>query len=206
VIGRTKAHRTCRPGMFCLCRLCDLSSRVAAKSDTSRTSFRSIAIGNPLEMSEFHRLRCERRSWADWVQELAITGRPSYQELPLLVSALSIKVWATTPGAPKELPGRSRQCVGLQFFQGHKLQSRRMGGVKIHRRGHPGLQRFMPTGHAKTPAVSFLQPRKTGLRCYQIIAACVRKFEKFVRHLGADGMKPDIARAGAAVTIPIKTS
>src|ERR1700758_5423153 len=91
--------------MFCLCRLCDLSSRVAAKSDTSRTSFRSIAIGNPLEMSEFHRLRCERRSWADWVQELAITGRPSYQELPPLVSALSIKVWATTPGHLKNYQG-----------------------------------------------------------------------------------------------------
>ena len=81
----------------------------------------------------------------------------------------------------------------LQLFQSHKLQSRSVGGVKIHWWGHPCLQRFMPTSHAKTPAVSFLQSRKTGLRRYQIVAARIRKFEKFIRHLGANGVEPGIA-------------
>ena len=96
--------------------------------------------------------------------------------------------------------------MSLQLFQSDKLQSRRVGRVKIHGRGDPGLQRFMPTGHTKTPAVSLLQSGKTGLRRYQIVAACIRKFEELVRHLRADRMQPGIAWTGAAVTVSIKTS
>jgi hypothetical protein len=80
-----------------------------------------------------------------------------------------------------------------------------MRRVKIHRWGNPGLQRFMPTSHAKTPAVSLLQSGKAGLRGYQIVAACIREFEELIRHLSTNRVEAEIAWAGAAVTISVKT-
>jgi hypothetical protein len=80
-----------------------------------------------------------------------------------------------------------------------------MGGVKIDWRSYTCLQGFVPARHAKTPAVAFFQPWKIALRRYQVVTAGIGKFEKFIRHLGADRVEPEIARTGAAVTISIET-
>jgi hypothetical protein len=80
-----------------------------------------------------------------------------------------------------------------------------MGGVKIDWRSYTCLQGFVPASHAKTPAVAFFQPWKIALRRYQVVTAGIGKFEKFIRHLGADRVEPEIARTGAAVTISIET-
>ena len=80
-----------------------------------------------------------------------------------------------------------------------------MGGVKIDRRSYTGLQRFVPASHAKTPAVAFFQSWKIAVWRYQVITSGIGKFEKFIGHLGADRVKPEIARTGAAITISIET-
>ena len=80
-----------------------------------------------------------------------------------------------------------------------------MGSMKIDGRSYTGLQGFVPASHAKTPAVAFFQSWKIALWRYQVVTAGIGKFEKFIGHLGADRVKPEIARTGAAITISIET-
>src|SRR5207249_421217 len=96
-----------------------------------------------------------------------------------------------------------RQRVGSQLFETDKLERGGMGCLKVHRRGDPGFQRLLPTSDTQAPAGTRLKPGKPGLRRNEIIAASEGEFEKLFCHAGTNRMQPDVARAGAAVTIPV---
>ena len=81
-----------------------------------------------------------------------------------------------------------------------------MSGMKVHRWRDTPFQRFVPASHAKTPTIAFLQSGEAILRRYQVVAAGIREFEEFVRHLSADRMETAIARTSSAVTVSIKPS
>ncbi len=97
--------------------------------------------------------------------------------------------------------------MSFEIFQGHKLERGLMGAAKNDARGLAGLEGFQPAGRAQTPAVSWLQTRKSeiwvGRR--QIVAARLRKRKKRIRHLDAYRVQSGVLRTGVAAARPVKT-
>lgn len=83
-----------------------------------------------------------------------------------------------------------------------------MRRLEIDRRGAAVIERGFPPGNADTPAVARFQTRKTPLRhrCDEIVSIEHREIEKFLGDFHANGVKPDIFRTGAAISIAIKPS
>ena len=77
--------------------------------------------------------------------------------------------------------------------------------MKVYWWRDASLQCFMPASDAKTPTVACFEAREIALWRYQIVTAGIGEFEKLIGHLSADGMYPDIAGTGAAVTVSVKT-
>lgn len=81
-----------------------------------------------------------------------------------------------------------------------------MRGCEIDARCHPGFECFRPASHAKTPPIARLQAGKIPFRRRrgEVISTAPGEFQKFRRHLHADGMKARVARPRFAIAIPVK--
>ena len=99
------------------------------------------------------------------------------------------------------------QRVRLQFFERDKFQRRRVRRFEIDGRSNAVLERILPSCHAHAPFVARLESGKIPFRMRrdEIVAIEHGKIEELTRHLRAHGMQPDIARSGAAESIPIKS-
>jgi hypothetical protein len=92
----------------------------------------------------------------------------------------------------------------LQFFQVHELEGGRMRRLQVHWRRDAGLQRLLPTSHAKAPAIALLQAGKVRMRYDEVIAARAGEIEELLRHPGANRVQPRVAWTGAAVAIAVE--
>ena|SRR5580700_1917909 len=92
----------------------------------------------------------------------------------------------------------------LQFFEVHELEGGRMRCLEVHWRRDAGLQRLLPTRHAKAPAVALLQAEKVGTRCDEVIAARAGESEELLRHPGANGVQPRVAWTSTAIAIAVE--
>lgn len=82
-----------------------------------------------------------------------------------------------------------------------------MRGGEIHARGLSGLVGFLPAEHAQAPVIARLKSGKAVHRGGRgkIVPLRFREGQEFRRHLRADGMQTDVARACITAAIPIKT-
>src|ERR1700730_2460152 len=91
-----------------------------------------------------------------------------------------------------------------QFFEVHELEGGRMRRPQVHWRRDAGLQRLLPTCHAKAPAVALLQAGKVGMRCDEVIAARAGESEELLRHSCANRVQPRVAWTSAAIAIAVE--
>ena len=92
-----------------------------------------------------------------------------------------------------------------QFFEVHELEGGRMRRLQVDWRRDAGLQRLLPTCHAKAPAVALFQAEKVGMRCDEVIAARAGESEELLRHPRANRVQARVAWTSAAITIAIET-
>ena len=94
----------------------------------------------------------------------------------------------------------------LQFFQGNEFDGRAVGCLEINGRSTAVVERGFPARDAYAPLVTRLQTGKSPLRAWrdQVVSVEDREVEKFFRHLHANGVLPDILRAGTTVAVTIK--
>jgi len=78
--------------------------------------------------------------------------------------------------------------------------------LEINGRGTIAIERSFPARDADAPFIAGFQTGKSPFRTrrYQIVAIEDRKIEKFLRHLHADRMLPDILRTGSTIAVAIK--
>ena len=79
---------------------------------------------------------------------------------------------------------------------------------EVDARGDAGVPGFEPAFDAQAPVIAGLQAGEAIVRHgrAEIVAARAAEYEKFVRHLGADGVQADVTGAGiaASVTVPAR--
>ena len=83
-----------------------------------------------------------------------------------------------------------------------------MRRFEIDRRGGIVFERLFPARYANAPTIARFQSRKTPFRMRrdQIVSIKHGEIEKLARHFYANGVLTDIVRAGATITIAIKSS
>jgi len=96
--------------------------------------------------------------------------------------------------------------VCLQFFQGNEFEGGAVGCLEINGRGTIVVERGFPARDAHTPLVTRFQTGKSPFRAWrdQVVSVEDREVKKFLRHLHADGVLPDILRASSTITVAIK--
>ena len=97
----------------------------------------------------------------------------------------------------------SQYRVAFHVGEIDEFERRFMRGFQDHVGRASGLERFLPAGGAKAPAVARFQSRKLilGMRRREIVAARFRVFEKRLGHPDADHMHAVIAFARPAATV-----
>jgi hypothetical protein len=100
-----------------------------------------------------------------------------------------------------------REGVTFQILPRHELKGGDVGAFQPHARSAAGIERLLPAGDAQAPAIAGLQAGKFVLRDGrgEVVALRAAEEQEFGGHFHADGVETDIARAGAAIAIAIKT-
>ncbi len=82
-----------------------------------------------------------------------------------------------------------------------------MSRFEHHRRGHPGLERFLPASRAEAPAIAGMQAGKfiLGMRGDEVVTTLGRELKKILCDYDTDGVDSMVARTGMAITIPVKS-
>ena len=82
-----------------------------------------------------------------------------------------------------------------------------MGGFEIDRSGAIAFERGFPSGDANAPFVARFESRKSPFRNWgdEIVAVEHGEIEKLLGDLDAHGVKSEIFRAGAAISVTIKS-
>ena len=92
----------------------------------------------------------------------------------------------------------------LEAFQVDDFQGALLTGFQFYLGSQAGFESFLPSGCAKTPAVSFRQPREIefGVGGTQVVAYHLAEGEKLVRYDAAHDVSAVIVFVGFAGTVP----
>lgn len=94
-----------------------------------------------------------------------------------------------------------------EFIEIDKFQGGAVSGFEADRAGDAGPQGFGPSRDADAPRIARFKTREIPFRSRraQVVAGLTRKRQEFLRDMRADGVQADIAGAGAAITIAVKS-
>jgi hypothetical protein len=97
--------------------------------------------------------------------------------------------------------------VSLQFFQGNEFDSGAVGCLQINGRGTIVFERGFPARDAHAPLVTWFQTGKSPFRARrdQVVSVESGEVKKFLRHLYANSVLPNILRPGTTVAVAIKS-
>jgi hypothetical protein len=98
------------------------------------------------------------------------------------------------------------RSVRAQVLQRNEFECADVRRCEHHRRCTSSFERFLPSTHAQTPAITTFETGKIKLRnrCAEIVAGHSTEAKELVGHHRANRVQPMIAGTRAAVTIAIE--